>query len=61
MMEWNEVLAKAEKGLSDSLECLKRFGEESDRLHVEEDRQKVANIKNQMAEAIKFMDDHNIE
>ncbi|KAK9679481.1 hypothetical protein QE152_g39974 [Popillia japonica] len=52
MMEWNELLAKAEKRLADSLKCLELFGEESDKEHVEEDKQKVDDIKRKMAEAV---------
>lgn len=60
LMEWGEVLAKAEKRLADSQKCLDLFGEESDRMHVEEDEQKVAEIKHQIEEVIEFMDKHNI-
>jgi len=59
LMEWNEVLAKAEKRLADSKECYKRFGDNEE--WIEEDEKKVAEIKQHMKEVIEFMDKNNIQ
>ena len=61
LMQWNEQLAKAEKRLEDSRECYRRFGEDSDKQHVEEDEKKVAEIKRHIEEVIAYMDSHNIK
>ena len=50
MLEWNELLAKAEKRLADSRECLRRFGDEDSAAWVKEDEAKVNEIKSKMAE-----------
>lgn len=61
MMEWNEVLAKAEKKLADSEECYRRFEDDDSKQWIEEDKAKVAKIKKDIAEVVQFMDDHNIK
>ena len=63
MMEWNEVLAKAEKRLADSKKCYDLYGNDSDdnsKQWIEEDEKKVAEIKQRIKEVVEFMDNHNI-
>ncbi len=60
LMEWGEVLAKAEKSLEESKECFSRFGDEDSKKWIENDQKKVDKIKQQIAEVIEFMDKHNI-
>ena len=60
MMEWNEVLLKAEKRLADSEECYRRFGDEDSKTFFEEDKAKVEKIKEQIKEVVAFMDAHDI-
>ena len=50
MLEWNELLTKAEKRLADSRECLRRFGDEDSAAWVKEDEAKVNEIKAKMAQ-----------
>ena len=61
MMEWNELLAKAEKRLADSEECYRRFGDEDSKQWIEEDKAKVEKIKEQIKEVVAHMDAHNIQ
>lgn len=61
LMEWGEVLNKAEKRLEESKECFRRFGDEDSKKWIEEDQKKVDKIKQQIAEVIEFMDKHNIQ
>lgn len=61
LMQWHEQLKKAEQRLSNSRECYRRFGETSDRQHVEEDEKKVAEIKQNIKEVIEYMDKNNIK
>ena len=61
MMEWNEVLAKAEKKLGDSKKCYELYGDDDSKRWIEEDEKKVAEIKQSIKEAIEFMDSHNIK
>jgi phage-related minor tail protein len=60
MMEWNEVLAKAEKKLADSKKCFELYGDEDSKRWIEEDQEKVDKIKQNIKEVIEFMDRHNI-
>ena len=60
MMEWNEVLAKAEKKLSDSKKCYEMYGDEDSKAWIAEDEEKVNQIKKQIKEVVNFMDAHNI-
>lgn len=60
LMEWNELLAKAEKKLADSKECYRRFGDDDSKQWIEEDQAKVDKIKQNIKEVIEFMDRHNI-
>ena len=46
MLEWRELLAKAEKRLAESKECQERFGDHEE--WVEMDQAKVAEIKAKM-------------
>lgn len=61
MMQWNELLEKAEKRLADSEECYRRFGEQSDLDMVNEDKAKVAEIKANIKEVIAYMGKHGIK
>lgn len=60
-MEWNEVLAKAEKKLADSKKCYELCGDEDSKQWIEEDEAKVNKIKKQIEEVISYMDAHNIK
>lgn len=61
LMEWNEVLAKAEKRLSDSKECFRRFGDDDSKQWIEVDQKKVDKIKQDIKEVTEFMDKNNIK
>ena len=61
MMEWNEVLAKAEKKLADSKKCYELYGDDDSKQWIEEDEKKVAEIKQQIKEVVEFMDKHGIK
>ena len=61
MMEWNEVLAKAEKKLADSKKCYELYGDEDSKQWIEEDEKKVAEIKQSIKEVTEFMDNHGIK
>ena len=61
MMEWNEVLAKAEKKLADSKKCYELYGDDDSKQWIEEDEKKVAEIKQQIKEVVEFMDNHGIK
>ena len=61
MMEWNEVLAKAEKKLSDSKKCYELYGDDDSKAWIAEDEEKVNKIKKQIEEVVSFMDAHNIK
>ena len=61
MMEWNEVLAKAEKKLADSKKCYELYGDDDSKQWIEEDEKKVAKIKQQIKEVVEFMDNHGIK
>lgn len=56
LLEWNELLAKAEKRLAESEECYRRFGDEDSAAWVQEDRAKVEEIRQKRAEVVKCMD-----
>jgi hypothetical protein len=61
LMEWDEQLKKAEKKLSDSKECYRRFGDDDSKQWIEEDEKKVAEIKQHIKEVTEFMNAHNIK
>jgi len=61
LMEWDEVLAKAEKKLADSKKCYELYGDNDSKQWIEEDEKKVAKIKQQIKEVTEFMDKHNIK
>lgn len=61
LMEWDEVLQKAEKKLEESKECYRRFGDEDSKQWIEEDQAKVDKIKKDIEKVNKFMDEHNIQ
>ena len=59
LMEWNELLEKAKKKLSDSIKCNKLYGDNEN--WVEEDGNKVKEIEKQIQEVTEYMDRHNIK
>jgi len=61
LMEWDEVLAKAEKKLADSKKCYELYGDDDSKQWIEEDEKKVAHIKQQIKEVTEYMDKHNIK
>ena len=55
--EWERQIAKAEKRLADSTKCYEMFGDEDYYNEwVVADRERVEELKNNMAKAIAFMD-----
>mgnify|MGYP004669907479 FL=1 len=61
LLEWNEVLAKAEKRLAESKKCYELYGDDNSKQWVEEDTAKVNHIKQQIKEVTDFMDKNNIK
>lgn len=61
LLEWNEVLAKAEKRLAESKKCYELYGDDDSKQWVEEDTAKVNHIKQQIKEVTDFMDKNNIK
>jgi len=61
MMEWNEVLSKAEKKLADSKKCYELYGDDDSKQWIEEDEKKVNEIKQHIKEVTEFMDKNNIK
>lgn len=61
LLEWNEVLAKAEKHLAESKKCYELYGDDDSKQWVEEDTAKVDYIKQQIKEVTDFMDKNNIK
>ena len=60
LMQWNEILAKAEKKLTDSKKCYELYGDGDSKQWIAEDEAKVNEIKRQIAEVTEYMDKHNI-
>ena len=58
LAQWYEKLQKAEKRLADSKECFRRFGDNED--WIVEDQRKVDEIKQQIKEVTRYMDNHGI-
>lgn len=61
IMEWEEQLEKYVKRLNESMECFRRFREDSDAEHIMEDAEKLVEIAKNTKEAIRFMDLHGIK
>ena len=61
MMEWNEILSKAEKKLADSKKCYELYGDDDSKQWIEEDEKKVNEIKQRIKEVTEFMDKNNIK
>lgn len=61
LLEWNEVLAKAEKRLAESKKCYELYGDDDSKQWVEEDTTNVDYIKQQIKEVTDFMDKNNIK
>lgn len=61
LMQWNEILQKAEKELADSRKCYELYGDEDSKQWIKEDQEKVDDIKQQIEKVIAFMDEHNIQ
>lgn len=49
---WEEELEKYVKRLNDSMECFRRFHEDSDAEHIAEDAEKIAEIAKKTQEVI---------
>jgi len=58
LMEWNELLEKAKKRLSDSIKCNELYGDNEN--WIEEDGNKVKEIEKQIQEVTECMNKHNI-
>lgn len=56
IMEWEEQLEKYVNRLNDSMECFRRFHEDSDAEHIMEDAEKLVEIAKHTKEAIYHMD-----
>lgn len=56
IMLWQEQLEKYAKRLNDSMECFRRFHEDSDVEHIAEDAKKIAEIAEQTKKVICHMD-----
>lgn len=61
LLEWNEVLAKAEKRLAESKKCYELYGDDDSKQWVEEDTAKVNHIKQQIKEVTDFIDKNQIK
>lgn len=61
LLEWNEVLAKAEKRLAESKKCYELYADDDSKQWVEEDTAKVNHIKQQIKEVTDFMDKNQIK
>lgn len=61
LLEWNGVLAKAEKRLAESKKCYELYGDDDSKQWVEEDTAKVNHVKQQIKEVTDFMDKNNIK
>ena len=61
MLEWNEVIAKAEKSLAESKKCYELYEDDDSKQWVEEDTAKVNHIKQQIKEVTDFMNKNNIK
>lgn len=59
--EWNRLIEKAEKRLADSTKCFELFGEESDKIHMDEDKNNLSDLKSQFSSVIAYMDAHGVE
>lgn len=61
LLEWNELLTKAEKNLAVSKKCYELYADDDSKQWVEEDTAKVDYIKQQIKEVTDFMDKNNIK
>ena len=61
LLEWNELLTKAEKSLAETKKCYERYGDNDSKQWIEEDTAKVNHIKQQIKEVIGFMNKNNIK
>ena len=61
LLEWNELLTKAEKSLAESKKCYELYADDDNKQWVEEDTAKVDYIKQQIKEVTDFMDKNNIK
>lgn len=55
IQQWQEQLEKYVKRLNDSMECFRRFHEDSDAEHIMEDAEKIAEIARNTKEIIYHM------
>lgn len=61
LFRWREILEKAEKRLANSKKCYELYGDEDSLNWVVEDNAKVNEIKAQITEVIRRMDEAGIE
>lgn len=61
LSDWDRLLKKAEKSLEDSKTLYELYGDEDYKQWIEEDQEKVDEVKKQIEDVIKFMDEHNIK
>ena len=61
LLEWNEVLAKAEKSLAESKKCYELYGDDDSKQWVEEDTAKVDYVKQQIKEVTDFIEKKQIK
>jgi len=59
LMEWNELLRKANKNLDNSIKCNELYGDNED--WISEDEAKIKEIEKQIKEVTEYMDNHNIK
>ena len=61
LSQWNEILEKAKKRLSDSKKCYELFGDEDSKRYVAEDEKAVNDIKEKIKKVIAYMDAKGIK
>ena len=58
---WEEEMEKYVKRVNDSMECFRRFHEDSDAEHVMEDAEKLADVARRVRDVIYFMEVEKIQ
>ncbi len=59
LMEWNELLERANKNLDSSIKCNELYGDNEE--WISEDKAKIKEIEKQIKEVTEYMDNHNIK
>ena len=57
---WEEQLEKQVKRLNNSMECFRRFHEDSDAEHIAEDAKKLAEVAEKVKEVLYYMEANGI-